>query len=478
MSTNEGYLPIHTNGTPGTFVVTDPKYGAYGDGVHDDTAAIQAAIDDAQDAGGGVVYLPPGTYLTTSSLAISGNHVALAGAGMFTSTIQVSGSYDGVVLSNAATGTRITSLSITSSATQTAGAGIKADSSGNSVYTTLIDNVYFATYNGLELYYTNTTTILHCRMNCANYGLYCGDNCSIVRFANAEVGAGYAGVFIDGGASSVKLLQLEIFTNTYGVALNAINGKSDPTYVYMYDIECNPGSSLSASPIYFYINNAGEVHLTECWSDGGPQAIQINSGTVTILGGRYGDGASPIVAITGGDATTIVGSSISGSVNQGTGIGITGGGNIRITDVFFNSFGDALGYAVSVASTYNGQYPSDAGGTAQGNVLISGCQNGYTVYQKGNGYDIQCAAGLVTIAGTHGANPYGAQTAPAIPASGTALTNPFPVTVRVFVSGGTVSAIAINGTDTGLTSGQITLGPGETITLTYTAAPAWTWFGL
>lgn len=77
-----------------------------------------------------------------------------------------------------------------------------------------------------------------------------------------------------------------------------------------------------------------------------------------------------------------------------------------------------------------------------------------------------------------GFNPTGAQTAPGIPASGTALANPFPYGVSVYVTGGTVSAIAVNGTATGLTNGQVTVGPGQTITLTYSSAPAWSWFGV
>ena len=76
-----------------------------------------------------------------------------------------------------------------------------------------------------------------------------------------------------------------------------------------------------------------------------------------------------------------------------------------------------------------------------------------------------------------GYNPTGPQTAPAVPASGTALTNPFPFDATVYISGGTVSAVAVGGTATGLTSGQFFVPAGETITLTYSAAPTWTWFG-
>ena len=51
----------------GLYVVTNPTYGAVGDGVTDDKAAIQAAINAANAAGGGVVFFPKGTYRVASS---------------------------------------------------------------------------------------------------------------------------------------------------------------------------------------------------------------------------------------------------------------------------------------------------------------------------------------------------------------------------------------------------------------------------
>src|SRR5258706_6705606 len=60
--------------------IIDTPYNAKGDGVADDFKAITDAISDVSAAGGGTLYLPPGTYAMSSSLMpVSG--VNLQGAG-------------------------------------------------------------------------------------------------------------------------------------------------------------------------------------------------------------------------------------------------------------------------------------------------------------------------------------------------------------------------------------------------------------
>ncbi len=74
------------------------SYGAYGDGVHIDSLAIQSAINACSP--GDIVYLPAGTYMITNRLNLW-NGVAIEGAGAAKTTIATySSSYDDVAMLN------------------------------------------------------------------------------------------------------------------------------------------------------------------------------------------------------------------------------------------------------------------------------------------------------------------------------------------------------------------------------------------
>lgn len=72
-----------TGPSPFPFDVTNPEYGAAGDGVADDRPTIQAAIDAT--AGKGIVYLPPGDYLLNTTgpnlLPADADGLVIKGAG-------------------------------------------------------------------------------------------------------------------------------------------------------------------------------------------------------------------------------------------------------------------------------------------------------------------------------------------------------------------------------------------------------------
>ena len=67
-------------------VVSVKDFGAVGNGIADDTAAIQSAIDAVEAAGGGEVRLPSGTYKITAPLTLAGQ-VNLVGDNLWSTVI-------------------------------------------------------------------------------------------------------------------------------------------------------------------------------------------------------------------------------------------------------------------------------------------------------------------------------------------------------------------------------------------------------
>lgn len=103
------------------------NYGAVGNGVADDKAAIQLAIDAAEVAGG-IVLFPPGTYKVTGALGVAASDVHLIGWG---ATIRANYGNDNILFiggaSHASPISRVSvqGLGINVSTSTTSGAGIR-----------------------------------------------------------------------------------------------------------------------------------------------------------------------------------------------------------------------------------------------------------------------------------------------------------------------------------------------------------------
>jgi len=116
------------------------SFGAAGDGIADDTAEIQAAIDYVVSIGGGDVFFPPGTYLTSSPLTLGATAptVSFVGASYFASVIKNTNTATNTFTIATGNPTNFKNIGISHSSTST---GIAVSSTGGS--TLSIDNCKF-----------------------------------------------------------------------------------------------------------------------------------------------------------------------------------------------------------------------------------------------------------------------------------------------------------------------------------------------
>jgi hypothetical protein len=186
--------------------VSVKDFGAVGDGVTDDTAAIQAAIDSlTQDIGnydlqldsrGGTVQLPPGRFLVSAPVSIRPG-IVVNGCGPNISILVNQGTTNNVVsLVDTQGGSidpiRLSNFGITQKfgITHTAGNAINLDGNGFGI-SPIIENVRTQdTYGGIYMDWCFPTTLENVHaMRHATFGFQTRFNCTSTTFHNCYAGA-------------------------------------------------------------------------------------------------------------------------------------------------------------------------------------------------------------------------------------------------------------------------------------------------
>lgn len=130
----------------GYFNVRDATYGAVGDGVADDTTALQAAITAAL-AVSGVVFIPAGTYKVSATLTASNGsaNLKIIGAGRYTARIlTASATLD--MFSLAVAAYEISDLWLGASVTRTAGSYVNTTSNQGTLRSLAIDKHFIGIF--------------------------------------------------------------------------------------------------------------------------------------------------------------------------------------------------------------------------------------------------------------------------------------------------------------------------------------------
>jgi hypothetical protein len=408
-------------------------YGAVGNGVTDDTAAIQAALDACEAAGGGVVCFPVGRYYTTGTFVLPTN-------------IAFSGEAEGPFEFSSNIGTTVCPLILV---TNTSDPFISQSGFGGACV-------------NLAFYYPNQVspnspppTVYPPTIQCDfggfhMYGLTFVNSYDAVylhngrcQIDNCMIGALHTAVKIDRAEDYTFLTRIQL-QPIYDYAL----GISWPSNMDHY--KYNNGATG------FWVGRADGLNITNCGMFGGYQyGLYLTDSPTETPAPSYGVAMNldfdTVAVCVWADSTR---GTADGWQFCNTTFGIGNAGFAPVCGIQLVAGGSDSPQLVFKGGEFRAPAAPSLGYTsvAAGYLKLSDMWQG----------DLPAHA-----------VPYGA-----VPASGVPYTNPVPYTVQVLfnAAAGTVTDILIDGVSTGGPRGAVLLGSGQTIAVVYSVAPSWAWF--
>lgn len=337
------------------------NFGAKGDGITDDTAAIQNAIDAAAAAGGGQVYMPTGTYIVSGGeepsdgcLMLKSN-VYLYGDGMGATTVKVADGSD----------TKITGVIRSAYGEQTHDFGVSnLTIDGNRDNTTGKIDGWFNGYIPGEAGYDSNVTLDSVEIkDCSGYGFDPHEQTVNMVIKNSvSHGNGLDGFVADFLSDSTFENNVAYDNDRHG--FNIVTSTHDFT--------------LTNNVAY---NNGGTGIVVQRGSEDIPSPSNI-----TITGGEvYGNGAEGVLIKLSSEVTV---SGVDIHDNASAGVRIYGSNHVAIIDNTLNN--NSLGSPVPeiIIQSYDdtlgvsGKYFNGSDNTIQGNIISGSNLSTYGVAER------------------------------------------------------------------------------------------------
>lgn len=330
-------------------------YGAKGDGATDDAAAINAAITAASAAGGGTVFLPQGTYIVSSTIALTTN-ITLAGSG------------HGATLIKRSTNVPIISIYGTATTNHILNIGIRdLGVHGNDSSATAIDVVYASL-----VYMTNVTinSVSGIGMDLVEvwdsrfinlYFIFAGATTAAVgpalEIRSARVASGFGSSTDNINECFFWGLHIEHF-RAGAIRVEPGVGSNGPNGIYFSGLKMETDYAADTTPVLYVDANTARVYIDKIYmyignlfSGSATVGIQWNcDGGSSIRDGLIGNGSTTTLTKgidlnVFGDATCAV-DNIRGSYGTSPTIAhvnVSGGSGYTISDIRSNATTNVAG---------------------------------------------------------------------------------------------------------------------------------------
>jgi hypothetical protein len=468
-------------------IVSVRDFGATGNGVTNDTAAVNSAIVAACGSGaggavGGLVTFPAGNYLiTTGAVVVTQANCYLTGVGVDATIITPAGTTGNVISFTGSQNQGMSLIQIAYGTPPTSGAGVSVGSSVIGFYLHDV-NVIGAFVGVVDAggagHFYQTMTILN---TVATSGLgmqfFGNGQADTVRdvIINGSVGAQpQAGIEISNN-SGLTLDNVDVLHSGTGLLINPQNPTDAVAWLFAVNAQFDSNGSNGISIV---TTNAGHLvkglNFSNSWSASNTGAGIIVSGSagtisgIRVVGHRSFNNGSTGISLGFGTDISISSSDISGNSQTTPGVqaGITAAINrFSITDCRIGQeagFGNTQSFGINVLL---GAWSNTTiiGNNVQGNLTggITDSGTGLTKVVKGNtGYN-PIASTPITV----GASPF-------------TFTNNTGDTVGVLVSTGTVSNISLGVSTVGASTNAVVAVPqGQSLTVTYSSIPLMAYLG-